>query len=90
MPATAKKNEAPKAKTVPITNIQKIGVLRFHGDNDPKNPLGQYIEIKAMFREFFRDMVGTATPDETAEMTKHLMELIQASKALEVIAMGQQ
>ncbi len=35
-----------------------------------RQALGQYIEIKAMHREFFRDMVGTAAPSEIEEMTK--------------------
>lgn len=58
--ATAKKTEETKteAKTnarglvigepVPITNIQKIGVLRFHAKHvkDNKSPLADYVEIQ--------------------------------------------
>lgn len=35
--------------------------------------LKQYIEIKAMYQEFFRDLVGTAPPEEIAEMKKQVV-----------------
>ena len=50
MPATSKKTEPkPEAKpdSIPITNIQKVGVLRFHAKNsDSGSQLADYIEIK--------------------------------------------
>ncbi len=50
MPATAKKTEPEKKPeappSIPITNIQKIGVLRFHAAYNKESPLGTYIEIK--------------------------------------------
>lgn len=46
MSNAAKKLPEPTAeKTIPITNIQKIGVLRLHGDGG-KVPLGKYIDIE--------------------------------------------
>ncbi len=35
--------------------------------------LKQYVEIKALYQEFFRDMVGTAPPDEIEEMRKQVV-----------------
>lgn len=40
--------------------------------------LRQYVEIKAMYQEFFRDMVGTAVPKELDDMKKQV--LTRASK----------
>ena len=47
MPAASKTDAKKKTEhePVPITNIQKVGVLRFHA-KDPDVPLGKYIEIK--------------------------------------------
>jgi DNA-binding MarR family transcriptional regulator len=33
-----------------------------------RQALRQYVEVKAMYQEFFRDMVGTAPPEELEEM----------------------
>ncbi len=47
MPTASKPDVKKKSETdtIPITNIQKIGVLRFHGKN-PGVPLADYIEIQ--------------------------------------------
>ncbi len=34
---------------------------------------GQYVEIKAMYQEFFRDMVGTKPPSEVEEMKQQVV-----------------
>lgn len=46
MTSTAKKSQTEPVKTtsMPITNIQKVGALRFHGDGG-EVPLGNYVEI---------------------------------------------
>ncbi len=35
--------------------------------------LGQYVEVKAMYQEFFRDMVGTSPPSELEDMKKQVV-----------------
>lgn len=53
--------------------------LRSSSDEDrlrtqlTRQVFGQYVEIKAMYLEFFRDMVGTAPPEEIEEMKKQVM-----------------
>ena len=49
MPAASKTPDTKKKtdEAVPITNIQKVGVLRFHAKMaDNKSPLADYVEIK--------------------------------------------